>query len=171
MGQPSLASWNKSGESMYWSSMWDQKNNFEQALNDSLFLKELVPSFFTNFSDRRIISYMHKVDFSIKKDLLLNKYNTQVTKKFNYNELCAKIEKNYDRMFFSQIWVLKFQNWVFIYFFVYYPLLKKKKTIVKKKKKLNHFLNNIVNNYLNSIVYIKYKKKKSYNMYSHKYNF
>ena len=171
MGQPSIPSLNKSGQSSYWSSMWDDKSRFEISLNESLFYKNVIPNFFENFSEKRVASYMFKNDFLRNKKRIKNIFEINITQRYNYNEIASKTNQDYHKMFFSDVWVIRFQNWVLLYFFVYNPTLKNFKKIKKIKKLKKNFLNNSVQNYLNSILNLKYSKKKTYNIHSTKYNF
>lgn len=171
MGQPSIPSLNKTGESMYWNSMWDDKINYGISLNECLFLKEVVPNFFQNFSEHRVISYMYKKDFFSNEKRLKDHYNVTITKKYLYKELTSKFSKNYIKMFFSHVWVIKFQNWVFLYFFVYHPSLKNISKYRQKKIFKKNLLNNIVSNYINSLIYLKFFNQKKNNFHSKKYNF
>lgn len=167
MGQWATPAANKSGNSMYWSAMWDDKHNFNKALHESMFLKDFVPALFSDFSEKRIFIVLNKHDFKKKK--INSKYSINVKCKYNLKELVKKQDQKLERIIYSKIWILKFQGWILIYFFVYYSYLRTIDRYKKRPKK--HFQKNILKKYIQSLLFLKLKKNVYQSLFSKKYFF
>ncbi len=143
MGQTSISILNKTGYSMFWSSVWDQKILYSRNLKEDL----LLNSFFDlSFNDSLSVNLL-----TFKKNDVINhkKYNFNVNYKNSvfYRFILNNNKVNYTS---SKIWILKYQKWVVIYQFIFIPNLKK--TIINPTD--NDFL------YKNSLSYIlKFYKK------------
>lgn len=143
MGQTSISILNKTGYSMFWSSVWDQKILYSRNLKEDL----LLNSFFDlSFNDSLSVNLL-----TFKKNDVINhkKYNFNVNYKNSvfYRFILNNNKVNYTS---SKIWILKYQKWVVIYQFIFIPNLKK--TIINDND--NDFL------YKNSLSYIlKFYKK------------
>jgi len=163
MGRISMPMMNKTGYSMYWNSMWDDKLNYSRAFKEDI----LIKIFFNLFIEGGYTFVIrHKIkNFDLHLKMLKNRYNLHILKKkkdetrFNY---FIDPKKNI-KSFLSKVWLLKYQNWIVFYFFVYSPDLgglkkpKKKKQKIKKKQ-----YNYIINRYYYNFFRINY----SYNYFS-----
>lgn len=132
MGRISSPCLNKVGYSMFWNSMWDNKHNFSKLLNEDEFLRICVPLFFEDNLSNDLVLYLKKSKFL---DLSLRKY--EVFSKGSKNIHIYKYFKS-DKfyMFFSKIWILKYQGWIIIYIFIYIPVFNK--FLLNKEKNLNN---------------------------------
>jgi len=154
---------NKTGYSMYWNSMWDDKLNYTRSFKEDVFIK----IFFNLFIEG---GYTFLFRYKIKNvaehfNFLKKKYNLHIIKKnkeenkFNYIVDYSKNSEPY----ISKVWLLKYQTWVIFYFFIYSfnsGIFSKKKKI-KFKKSNKRYLNILVSYYLNLI-----KLDYNYNLYS-----
>ena len=115
MGQISVPSLNRTGYSMYWNSMWDDKHNYTRNLKEDIFIKRFMPLFFEDSIS----------SFLLTSNIIKKKFNNQNYEIFikpdqNLNEFKNYIiDLNKSPLYFSKSWILKYQTWVIIYFFVY----------------------------------------------------
>lgn len=168
MGHSSIPSLNKVGQSNYWNFMWDDKHNFKRSLNESLMLQEFISDFFEHFSYKKIIIKSYKHDFFEKN---LEKYNIFILEKYNSKKLINFLEFSDDRCFFSKIWVIKYQRFVIVYFFMYASFLRKKRKITKKKNIFPNNLNLLIKNYISGTIYLKYEFNSHSSIYLKKIRF
>ena len=122
MGRVSMPIMNKTGYSMYWSSMWDEKLNYSRSLFDDIFLKEFTHLLFENsnfmiHTDLKMfkkklkklkIKYGFPYKYVLKKNIIGNPIGYRVKKK----------RHKYTK-YFSKVWILKYQTWVVILFYAY----------------------------------------------------
>ena len=83
MAQKSIPVFNKVGYSMFWNSMWDNKNNFSKKFQKENFIKKFIKFFFYDFFQNRFVYHynLKKIDLFI----LNNKYNlNNISKKIIY---------------------------------------------------------------------------------------
>lgn len=167
MAQISIPMANKVGYSMYWNSMWDNKVNFSRSLREDIFLNTFVPLIFEDNTSNRVLKTL---DFGkITKKEILQKYNLHIRndnlKKNTFYKYIANLNKVL--YFSSKIWILKYQKWVIIYFFMYLPKFSelKNKNKVEERIHTTHDLNSI-NNLFSLYKIISLKLKYSYNFFN-----
>ena len=150
MVQKSSPYLNKSGYSMFWNSMWDNKNSFSKNMQLDFFTKSFINYFFSDFLYNNILN---KLDIKNNNSLNLNhfyNFNSNNNKKLvlsKYFNNCYNSE-----ITISKIWFFKFQNWIILYFFIFNKnnsfffknLLKKKYT--NKDYYIYTYLNNFKKN-------------------------
>ena len=166
MGRVSMPIMNKTGYSMYWNSMWDDKLNYSRSLKDDIFIKEFIYLFFQG--NNTFMFFLDLKNYENKFNFLKKKYNFQVKKVPKKNAIGAEIGKKYAvkkkakfRPYLSKVWVLKYQTWLVIYFYSYtfnLSIFYKKKS--KKSKKYRKYFNLILHYYVNVI-----KISNNYNNY------
>lgn len=155
---------NKTGHSMYWNSMWDDKLNYSRSFKEDMFIR----MFFSLFIEGGyLFIFRYKIN-SVDSHLnfLKNKYNLHFVK-------IKKDEKHYfyvldprknSQRYLSRVWLLKYQTWIIFYFFTYsfdLSFFKKKK---KLKKKIYKQYFNILNSYYFNTFKLGYNYK-SFNKY------
>lgn len=166
---------NKTGYSMYWNCMWDDKLNYSRSLKDDIFLKNFIYIFFEGGDN-----FMFFVDlrfYEKKNHFLKKKYNFQIKQVFKKNEIGAEIGYKYAvkkkkkfRPFLSKIWLIKYQTWIIIYFYSYSFNLSsffKKKIKKSKKIKKNKKYFTIVFNYYKNLL----KLNCSYFFFKNNFNY
>lgn len=150
MVQKNMPYVNKSGYSMFWNSMWDNKNNYSKFLQKDFFIKSFINFFLSDFLQNQ---FVFKTNFN--KLVLKNLKN-------NYNLNFLENNKIYINLFLnnnfnlevhsSKIWLFKYQNWIIIYFFIFSKL---NSYIFKKNLKFSknnlYFYNYLNNFYLNAM--------------------
>jgi len=159
MGQISIPAINKTGYSMYWSSMWDDKNNYARHLKEDIYIRKFIPVLLEDN-----ISFNIKSSFYNPKkdnfDYINNKYNLQLSQDFNKNNLIKYI-KSLSKVpfYFSKIWIFRYQSWVLIFFYMYSPVFNS--FFKKENPEIEEFDNslgfNILYNYYVSVLKLSYK--------------
>ena len=165
MAQKSIPISNKVGYSMFWNSMWDDKNNFSKMNQINFFIKYFLNFFFYDFF-RNYYLYIYNFKKYFYKNIKF-KYELNIIDDKKINNLFFKNFFKND-LYISKIWLFKYQNWIIIYFIIYSKINfdNFKKNIVKNYDNFNilslinnYYLNlfkiNLNNNYLNN--YIIYK--------------
>ena len=172
MGRISVPMMNKTGYSMYWNSMWDDKLNYSRSFKEDV----LIKIFFNLFVEGGYLfvksSKMSNVDDYLK--ILKNNYNLPFLKfkrdenRYNY---ILDTRKESQRYLFK-VWLFKYQSWVIFYFFTYsFNLSKFSKKFFKKKPRFKKKINknkqyfNIFSNYYYTLLKIDYSYKR-FNKYS-----
>lgn len=154
---------NKTGYSMYWNSMWDDKLNYSRSLRDNIFINNFIyllfeggysSFFFLNLKDYEndsvFLKLKKKYSFHTKKIFKKNDVGSII----NY-KLIKKKKKKF-RPFLSKIWILKYQTWVIIYFYIYSFNLSKFFKKLNNKHKYNISYANIMTRYYQSSLRIKF---------------
>lgn len=164
MGQSSISMLNKVGYSMFWGSMWDNKIIYNRLLKEDIFIDKFFDFIFTDNLSVNI--------FNIKK-INANKHVKSLNFGFNVSNKSSlylyKYLKNSNKVkyFNSKVWVLKYQNWVIIYNFLYlqqfYKYIKKRKEITLKFSYNNFsYFSNLSNSFNKKLItsYSLYNKNK-----------
>lgn len=168
MAQISIPMANKVGYSMFWNSMWDGKINFSRLLKEDIYLNMFIPLLFEDKISTKIIK---SKDFNnLLKRVDYNRYNlhmkvNNLSKKAFYKYMS---ELNKVTYFSTKVWILKYQKWIIIFFFMYIPKFNCLKNIkFKPSKKINHnSINNLFTLYKNTTLKLKY----SYNFFNKSVN-
>ena len=149
MVQKNLPYINKSGHSMFWNSMWEDKNNFYKNLQKDFFIKSFINFF---FSDYIFNQFFYKFNFKKNLDFCFTKYD------YNFSENSFKkpnniklyLNKSFDNsIILSKIWFFKYQNWLVLYFYIFSKQTHNPKQILKFSKNSNYFYNYLNNYYFN----------------------
>lgn len=169
MVQKNMPYINKSGYSMFWNSMWDNKNNFSKFLQKDFFIKSFINYFFSDLLQNQFIFKinLNKIDFNNLK----NNYSLNFLEN-NKNYLNLYLNNNFNLdIHNSKIWLFKYQNWLIIYFFIF---SKANSYIFKKNIKFtknNLYFYNYLNNYYVNLMKLGINKKYSNSFFFNKNNF
>lgn len=168
MAQISIPMSNKVGYSMFWNSMWDGKINFSRLLKEDIYLNIFIPLLFEDKISNKILKTK---DFNtLIKKTNFNRYNLNIKQsnlnKKNFYKYISELNKiNY---FSTKVWILKYQKWVIIYFFMYLPKFNSLKI-----NNFNFFKNNNFDDINNLFVLYRFntlKLKYSYNFFNKNIN-
>ena len=139
MSNPSINRW---GYNLFWYRNWySEKFKSQNIQQDYIFNKLIYCYLFYGFYFPRNIfvlrywkkkyqffEYQHQKTnesyfrtYDMYDEFLLKKYKTRIRTKFHH-------------IYYSIIWIFKYQNWIFINFYSLNPIYKKKKTKKLKKK-------------------------------------
>lgn len=171
MGRISVPIMNKTGYTMYWNSMWDDKINYNRSLKEDIFLKEFVYLFFEGGSNFMI--YLNLKNFQEKLEIFKKKYFFHTKKLIKKNDIGTEISfklvikrKKKFRPYLSKIWLIRYQNWVIIYFYAYsFNLSSFYKKSLDLKKKYSKYAN-ILSIYYDVLLKLRY----NYNLYKKSLN-
>lgn len=171
MAQISIPMSNKVGYSMYWSSMWDNKINYSRSLKEDIYLNQFIPLIFNDKISNKILKTLDFNKIDLKNSLM--KYNIHI-KSYNLDKKnFYKYLKNINKVNFfkSKIWILKFQKWIIIYFFIYLPYFNKfKRKIYKNVFIKKNFKYNNLNNFISLYKKANFKLKYSYKFFNNCFN-
>ena len=124
MGQVSTPILNKVGYSMFWSSMWDNKINYNRSFKEDIYLKRFINLIFEDCASANTIKFYNKQYSKI----IFNTYRIP-TKAKKPKELYKYLTKNNKIVFYSsKLWILKYQKWIILYIYLYLPIYNKLKT-------------------------------------------
>lgn len=167
MGRISSPSLNKAGYSMFWNSMWDDKHNFSNLINEDEFLRISIPLIFEDNYANDLISYLKdkKLSFEVLQDYEI------FSKNLNCNKLVKLVKSEKFDLFVSKSWILRYQGWIILYIFVYLPsfntfLLNSDTNIIFNKSYFNIFFN-----YYYNLFKLNYNNDYFYTQITYKTNF
>lgn len=147
MGQISIPAANKSGYSMFWNSMWDSKHNYNIFLKQDVFIKSSLILFFSDYSSDKLFFFLKLNSRNNFKSYKIINFKNK--KKINFNLYYKFFRKNNNSdIFFSKLWVLRYQSWILLHISVFFFL---KDDISKKKIEIN-FDNWFFNYYKNLLM-------------------
>jgi len=149
MGQISIPIMNKVGFSMFWNSMWDDKHNYSRSLKEDIFIKLFIKLLFEDIPSSNIRFVSNNIWRTSNRINVLKKYNIHLKKDASLTELRNFLFKSGKQsLYFSKIWILKYQTWIIIYFFVYSPKFNK----LLNKQIEDDYINILENNYMYDIL-------------------
>lgn len=141
MAQISIPMSNKVGYSMFWNSMWDNKINFSRSLKEDIYLNIFIPLIFDDNISGKVIK-TRNFD-SLVTSFNLQKYNLHLkssnVNKSSFYKYISELNKL--TFFNSKVWILKYQRWVIIYFFMYLPKYNTLKNNILKIKQKDKYAN------------------------------
>lgn len=156
MGQVSLPMLNRTSFFTFWDSVWDDFFNYKRSVREDIFVKKLI--YFLLIDQILFSSYFISLNFFffLKKFPFLN-----ILKFKHYNDLTKFFKKQSIKtipVYFSKLWVIRYQNWVLFSIYIYKPLIRS--FTVKEFYSLNKFfffkyINNL--NYKNKNNYLNFK--------------
>ncbi len=152
MSNPSINRW---GLNLFWYRFWYNDKINSLNINQDNLINRLI-LIYTHFGllHNKNIFFNKYWFFNINKNTLINQnfYNMKYFRLIEYKNKVLNEYKSYKlrnkikNLYYSKIWILRYQNWIVINFYCFQPLTTKhlKKNI--KRKNLNFYLNNDVNN-------------------------
>lgn len=158
MGQVSLPVLNRTGYSTFWHSVWNSNHNYNRNLKEDFLLKNILPAFFNErFSfKKQFLSFNFFDNITV-----LDSTNFWTVFKNNsklYIDYINMASKNISKLvYLINVWILKFQTWVIIFFILYKPV-KGVLDINASKLPSNTDLSSFLGFYRCSIVYSKFNK-------------
>jgi hypothetical protein len=134
MGQISLPVLNRTGYSMFWQSVWDEKHNYNRGLKEDILLRRVLSLFFYD----RMVHKRHFVNYDVieNSSILydLDSWSVFKDNKHLYIHFLNSLKKKNNTPYYVlKVWILKFQTWVVIFFSLYVPSRKSLSDKLKKK--------------------------------------
>ena len=152
MGQSSIPTLNRSGYSMFWTSVWDTKHNYTSFFKEDVLIRKYINFIFNEKASAQI--------FRTYKDFYFND-STQIVKMYNIkfdmsNYSVSILLQRFNKLpvYISKIHIIRLDNWIVIYFVGSTPTNLNKnelavnteffnKHVFFKKNILNQFRQNI----------------------------
>ena len=178
MGNMSNPTINRWGLNLFWYRFWYNDKNTSLTIHQDKLINDLLLIYvhygLLHFKNIFTNKYWY-VNFQINSKLIQNNYNLKYFKlmeyknKINNERRISKIRKKTKNLYFSKLWILKYQNWLIINFYCFQPLLNKNSKKELYKKDINLYLksnntSNVISRYKLIYLYILNKQlsKKTY---------
>ena len=126
MGQVNLPILNRAGFFSFWDSVWEDFFNYQRAFREDIFAKKLLS--FLLFDQILFSNFFLSLNYfflikKISRPFFINYKNyTELTKFFKKQAVKTS------PIYFSKLWVIKFQKWVLLSIYLYKPLIKATET-------------------------------------------
>lgn len=154
MGQISLPVLNRTGYSMFWQSVWDDKLNYNRNWKEDHVIRKIIPYVFLKRWTKNWRFYTSKI---IKNSIILEQKNT-----FQYfaepiEILQTIVENNREKKetlnYVLRVWIIKFQKYIIIYVHLYTPKQVSFKPIIQLNtfNKAQQIVNFLYFRFLNKI--------------------
>lgn len=152
MSSPSINRW---GLNLFWYRYWYSDTNYQLNIQcDEIFNKLIYYYLFYGIIFPKNIffnKYWYNFKFNIKTNININhnkKYYRFVEFKneFTKEKILKKFRIKMKFLYFSKIWIFKYQNWLILNFYVFQPLKQKNIKILKNKIEINFFKKKNTNN-------------------------
>lgn len=112
MGQSGIHIMNKTGYSMFWSSMWDNKILYTRMLKENIFLNKFFDLSFRDSLSVNLLDFKDKsFNYSKKKFQIVDIKKSSLYKHIN--------NVNKIKYYSTKIWILRFQKWIILYHFIF----------------------------------------------------
>jgi len=151
LGRISLPLLNRSGNFLFWNSVWDDKHNYSKNLKEDIFIKMCIPLIFRTRFSKKFISFLKK--YHLKESEIIQNDILNFTT-VDYKNLCSFYSRKNKKIdiYFSKVWILKYQGWVIVYFFYYSSLFNKALTFTKLHGYFEFQYNSIFYNYYTNFI-------------------
>lgn len=175
MGNMSNPSINRWGLNLFWYRFWFVDKNLSKNLHSDAFIDELV-YLFLNYG----ILFYKNIFFNkywffnkIKFKNFFNEHSSKYYRVVNFKNTILNINSIYysriklKNIYFSKIWILKYQNWIIILFYAFKPY---QKTSKKKNKKINKELDIFLDKTNSNVKFLKRIKSIYFYLFQFNYN-
>jgi hypothetical protein len=138
MGQSSIPILNRNGYTMFWLSVWDNKDSFNKNFKEDIYIRKYIELIFSDKISSRPILLTNKY-FDLVKKNNFDKYNLKLTTELNtysFSKYLLKLNKLPNYRF--KTYIVRFQSWVVIYFNIYTPNPLKKVIFLKKHRNMSN---------------------------------
>jgi hypothetical protein len=149
MSNPSINRW---GLNLFWYRFWyNDKKNSLIIHQDNLINKLIL--FYLHFGvlypKNFFINKYWYFFYNFKYSFLFDNFNIKYFRLIEYKNKALNEYKSYKirhkikNLYYSKIWILRYQNWLIINFYTFQPLISKKNKKILKKKEINFYLNKV----------------------------
>lgn len=114
MGQSGISITNKTGYSMFWNSMWDNKISYNRYFKEDIFLEKFFSLGFGDNISNNFIKNNKLIFLKNNKNTYLHKICSDQKVLKNYLLNLNKID-----YYSSKLWIFRYQNWVILYHFLF----------------------------------------------------
>ena len=143
MGQTSIARLNKTGYSMFWNAMWDNKVNYSRFLKEDLYINDFFNLIFNDNMSLNI--------FNFKKINFKSNHNYVIFQNINNHQSLFKYISSLNKIsyFSSKLWILRYQKWVIFFYFLYIEKTPNNKKLLEDIFNYNLNYSFFLKNYFN----------------------
>ena len=151
MSNPSINRW---GLNLFWYRFWYNDKNNALIINQDNLINRLI-LIYTHFgllhSKNIFVNKYWFNSLNLPSTSSQNEYNLKYFRLIEYrnkvlNEYKSyKIRNKMKNLYYSKIWILRYQKWLIINFYCFQPLSGKNKKKFFKKKSLDFYLDNSTN--------------------------
>jgi|HigsolmetaAR202D_1030399.scaffolds.fasta_scaffold01127_21 Ribosomal protein S3, N-terminal domain. len=120
MGQSSIPLLNRSGYSMFWSSLWDSKYTYSKLVKEDYFIRQYINNIFKEKISSKPVFFLK--NFKNFSHFTFSKFNINIAADLSVSSLSKFLFKaNKLPSYLSKIRIIRFQKWLIIYFRIYTP--------------------------------------------------
>lgn len=133
MGQSSIPVLNRSGYSMFWNSVWENKHNYTTFFKEDVLIRKYITFLFNEKISSQTF-FLKNLNLNIEKKAHWQKvYNIKLD--LNQQSLINFLNKfNKLPLYISKIHIIRLDNWIILYFVGSTPTTLKKFDIVNNGK-------------------------------------
>lgn len=145
MGRSSSFILNKSGKTIFWNSVWSNQFNYSNFLNKTFYIEAFLTLMSSNKKfknslfilkkikrkNAKVYSYYYNILTKRKPKILIKKNNLVESAE---NKVTRLKKEKFKFTNFSKFWIVKYQTWLVITFFVLVNKTLKNKWLKTKKK-------------------------------------
>lgn len=136
MGQSSIPVLNRSGYSMFWTSVWDSKHNYTSLFKEDVLIRKYISLLFNEKISAQPTMFNKNINFS-NVNYWQKIYNIKFV--INKSSLATFLQRfNKLPVYISKIHIIRLNGWVILYFVGSTPSTFKKSDIVTKLKQHKH---------------------------------
>lgn len=132
MGQSSIPVLNRSGYSMFWTSVWENKHNYTSLFKEDVLIRKYISLLFNEKISAQSTIFNKNINFSNTTNWQ-KMYNIKFT--INKSSLSTFLQRfNKLPVYMSKIHIIRLNDWVILYFVGSTPSTFKKSDTINKLK-------------------------------------
>lgn len=137
MGQSSIPLLNRSGYSMFWTSLWDSKYTYSKLVKEDFFIRQYITNIFKEKMSSKPVFFFKNFK-NLSQPSSFNKFNINMISDLSVTSLSKFLFKsNKIPNYLSKIRIIRFQKWLIIYFKIYTS--NSFKTVSFRKRNFNFY--------------------------------
>lgn len=174
MGNMSNPSINRWGLNLFWYKYWFNDQNTSVGFHQDNLINKLVLIYihYGLFSLKNIFLNKYWYNISLKSlKMYYDRYNLKYFRLIEYKNRVLNESKSYKirnkikNIYFSKIWILRYQKWLIINFYAFQPMSSKLNKKMLKKKSFDFY----INKNRKTIKFLNYRQKFLLSFFLNKY--
>jgi hypothetical protein len=146
MSNPTINRW---GLNLFWYRLWYNDKNNALIIHQDNLINKLILIYIhygllinTNF----FVNKYWYLNYKITYNALNENWNLKYFRIVEYKNRVSNEEKSYKirnklkNIYYSKIWILRYQNWLMVNFYCFQPLTSKKNKKIRKSKEVGFYL-------------------------------
>lgn len=152
MSNPSINRW---GLNLFWYRFWYNDTNNSLVIHQDNLINKLILLYMHYgllYPQNMFINKYWYFTYKIKHNILHDNFNIKYFRLVEYKNRIVNEYKSYKirtkikNLYFSKIWILRYQNWLIVNFYCFQPLKSKTTKKITVNKTLDFYLNNKIQN-------------------------